>query len=133
MKKHIDSFKTVIKRVFFSEDKSLERSVAFKKNLEDKEVVNLSDKPIMIQDSKNQLGFIRKGETGFLLDGDTVKIDKKEIPIKNQETISLPVKDNFTYFVDFDKTTILRLPFPLVIRNHVESKVRSAWRLHRSR
>lgn len=103
MKKNLDSFKTVIKRVFFIEDKSLERSVAFKKNLEDKEVVNLSDKPIMIQDSKKKLGFIRKGETGFLLDGDTVKIDKNEIPIKNQETISLPVKDNFTYFVDFDK------------------------------
>ena len=63
MKKNIDSFKTVIKRVFFIEDKSLERSVAFKKNLEDKEVVNLSDKPIMIQDSKNQLTMPEQPET----------------------------------------------------------------------
>ncbi len=103
MKKNIDSFKTVIKRVFFIEDKNLEHSVAFKKNLEDREVVNLSDKPIIIQDSKNKLGFLKKGQTGFLLDGDTVKVGKNDILIKNQEEISLPVKDNFTYFVDFDK------------------------------
>lgn len=44
MKKNIDSFKTVIKRVFFVEDKGLESSVAFKKNLGEREVVNLSDK-----------------------------------------------------------------------------------------
>ena len=103
MKKNIDSFKTVIKRVFFIEDKGLETSVAFKKNLGEREVVNLSDKPILISDSKNQLAFLKKGETGFLLDGDTVKVGKKDIPIKGQEGVAFPIKDNFTYFVEFDK------------------------------
>lgn len=103
MKKNIDSFKTVIKRVFFVEDKGLENSVAFKKNLGEREVVNLSDKPVLIEDSKKQLGFIKKGETGFLLDGDTVKVGKQNISIKEQEGVTFPIKDNFTYFVEFDK------------------------------
>ena len=88
MKKNIDSFKTVIKRVFFIEDKNLEHSVAFKKNLEEREVVNLSNKPIIIQDSKNKSGFLKQGQTGFLMDGDTVKVGENNIFIKNQEGIS---------------------------------------------
>ena len=103
LKKNIDSFKTVIKRVFFIEDKTLENSIAFKKNLAEREVVNLSDKPIFVEDSKKQAGFLRKGETGFLLNGDTVKIGTQNILIKEQQDISTPIKDNFTYFIDFDK------------------------------
>lgn len=103
LKNNVENIKTVIKRVFFVEDKSLDRAIGFRKNLGDREAINLSDKPLMIKDSKNELGFLRKGESGYLLDGDTINPGKTEINIKNDETTYLPIKDSFDMFLDFDK------------------------------
>lgn len=101
--KNINSFKTVLKRVFFIEDKKLEGAVAFKRNLGEKEVVNLMDKPIFIQDSKKQAAFLKSGESGYLLEGDTIKAGNLMIEVKEQPHITLPVKDSFTFMLEFDK------------------------------
>jgi len=103
VEKNIDSFKTVIKRVFYVEDKKLEGTIGFKKNLGEKEVVNLSDKPIFLIDSKNQSGFLKSGETGYLMPGDKIKAGKNEISVPEKEGIEFPVKNSFTFFMDFDK------------------------------
>ena len=103
LKENVDNIKTVIKRVFFIEDKALDSTIAFKKNLDRKEVVNLSERPLIIKDKKNQTGFLRQGETGFVLDGDTINYGKYDIVIKDNDEVTLPVKDSFTFFVDLDK------------------------------
>ncbi len=102
LKEHSDSFKTVIKRVFFVEEKNLDRAIGFRKNLEDREVVNLSKKPLMIKDSKNRMDFIREGEHAYLLDGDKVNAGKHEISIKDDAEV-LPIKESFTHFFSADK------------------------------
>lgn len=103
IEKHINSFNTVIKRLFYIEDKSMKGALGFKKNLEDKEVINLTDKPIIIVDSKNEAGVLKSGETGFLMDGDEIRAASKRIQIEEQMGISTPVKNYFTAFIDFDK------------------------------
>ena len=103
LKENVDNIKTVIKRIFFVEDKGLDRTIGFRKNLSDRETLNLSEKPLMIKDKKNQTAFLKQGEIGYLQDGDTVNFDKHGIDILNQEETILPIKDSFTFFVDLDK------------------------------
>lgn len=103
LKENVDNIKTVIKRVFFIEEKSLDRTIGFRKNLGDKETINLSTEPLIIKDKKNQTGFLKQGEIGYLQDGDTVNFGKHGIDIREQEETILPIKNSFTFFVDLDK------------------------------
>lgn len=103
LRENVDNIKTVIKRVFFVEDKNMDRTIGFRKNLERKEALNFSDKPLMIKDSKNQSGFVEKGGCGYLVDGDRVNSTGYEIHINEQAETILPVKDSFSFFVDLDK------------------------------
>lgn len=102
--KNINSFRTVIKRMFVIEDKSLQGTVGFRRNLKDKEVVNLSDNLIFIRDNKNQTGYLKPGESGYLLDTDTVLAGGKEIPIQEREDTFLPVSSSFNHFVDLTES-----------------------------
>ena len=103
LKKNVENIKTVIKRVFFVEDKSLDRAIGFRKNLGEKEAINLSETPLVIKDSKNKCGFLKPGESGYLQNGDIVNPSKEEIHILDETEQILPIKDSFTFFVDFDK------------------------------
>lgn len=104
LKDNVNNIKNVIKRVFFIEEKQLDRTIAFRKNLGEKEAINLSEKPLMIRDSKNEAGFLAKGETGYLLEGDTVNAGGKcEIQIHEEEETAFPIKNLFNFFVDLDK------------------------------
>lgn len=104
LKENVNNIKTVVKRVFFIEDKKLDRTVAFRKNLDVKEAINLSEKPLLIKDTKNEAGFLSKGEAGYLVEGDTVNAGGGcEIKIHENPETSLPIKDLFSFFVDLDK------------------------------
>ena len=104
LKDNVNNIKNVIKRVFFIEEEQLDRTIAFRKNLGEKEAINLSEKPLMIRDSKNEAGFLSRGETGYLLEGDTVNSGSKcEIQIHEEEETALPIKNLFNFFVDLDK------------------------------
>jgi len=103
LKENVDNIKTVIKRVFYIEDKALDRTIGFRKNLENRETLNLSNEPLIIKDKKNQTGFLQQGEIGYLQDGDTVNFGKHGIEIQEHEETILPIKDSFTFFVDLDK------------------------------
>ena len=103
LKENVDNFKTVIKRVFYIEDKALDRTIGFRKNLADREAINLSADPLIIKDKKNQTGFLKQGEIGYLQDGDTVNFGKYGVDIQSHEETILPIKDSFTFFVDLDK------------------------------
>ena len=103
IEKNIESFKTVFKRMFFIEDKTLAGTLGFKKNLGEKEVVNLTEKPIFIKDAKGQTAFLKSGENGFLLEGDVIQVADKNIVIKEQQGIDLPVKNSFDFMVELDK------------------------------
>ncbi|MCD8377235.1 MAG: AAA family ATPase, partial [Candidatus Gastranaerophilales bacterium] len=58
---------------------------------------------ILIKDSKNQMGMLKNGESGYLMDGDTIKLGAKEIPFKEQEQTIFPIKNSFSAFIDFEK------------------------------
>ena len=103
LKENVENIKNVIKRVFFVEEKQLDRTIAFRKNLGEREAINLSEKPLIIKDSKNEAGFLSKGEAGYLIDGDTVNSGSFPIKIQEDPNTSLPIKDLFNYFVDLDK------------------------------
>lgn len=103
LKENVGNIKTVIKRVFFVEEEKLDRTIAFKKNLGERETINLSQKPLSIKDSKNQAGFLLQGESGYLLDGDVVNSNAFPVRIQSDPNTSLPIKDLFNHFVDFDK------------------------------
>lgn len=103
LKENVDKIKTVIKRVFIIEENGLDRTIGFKKNLENKETINLSESILPIKDSKGETGFLKKGETGYLLEGDTVNPGLHEIVINEQKQVKLPVKDYFNFFIEFDK------------------------------
>ena len=92
MKENVGNIKNVIKRVFFVEEKQLDRTIAFRKNLGEREAINLSEKPLIIKDSKNEAGFLSKGEEGYLLDGDTVNSGSFPIKIQEDPNTSLPIK-----------------------------------------
>ena len=103
LKENVSSIKNVIKRVFYVEDASLDKVMGFKKNLDQKEVINLSDQILFIKDSKNQMGFLKKGESGYVLAGDTIDPKKSGIVITDKKEIDYPIKDSITMFVEFDE------------------------------
>ena len=103
LQENVSGFKTVLKRVFFIEDKKLDRTIGFRKNLADREAVNLSDDLLFIKDSKKESSFLKKGESGFLLDGDTIIAGEQEIKIKEDDYMWLPLKENYTRFVNLEK------------------------------
>ena len=103
LKENVNNIKNVIKRIFYVEEPKLNQAIGFRKNLGEKEAINLGKEPLIIKDAKNQSGFIKQGETGYLLDGDTVNVGKHEINIQEHEETILPIKDSFTFFVDLDK------------------------------
>lgn len=103
LKENVNNIKTVIKRIFYVEEPKLDQAIGFRKNLGEREAINLGKNPLIIKDSKNQSGFLKEGEAGYLLDGDTVNAGKHEILIQEHEETVLPIKDSFTFFVDLDK------------------------------
>ena len=109
LKSNIDNIKTVIKRVFFVEDKSLDRVIGFKKNQADREAINLSDTPLMLRDSKKDCCFLNKGESGYLVDGDVLNEGKYEITIQEIKDTVLPIKDSYTFFIDMDKEVLPKI------------------------
>ena len=104
LEKHLTSFDTVIKRLFYIEDKTMKGALGFKKSAGDKEIINLTDRPIMILDSKKDSGLLRSGETAFLIDGDEVRGASKQIMIDEQMGPLLPIAKSFNVCVDFSKT-----------------------------
>ena len=103
LKENVNNIKTVIKRIFYVEEPKLEQAIGFRKNLGEREAINFGETPLIIKDAKNQSGFLKKGEAGYLLDGDTVNAGKHEIYIRENEETILPIKDSFTFFIDLDK------------------------------
>lgn len=102
LEKNISSFKTVFKRMFFIEDKNIAGTVGFKRNLAEKEAVNLSETPIFIKDAKGQKSFLQSGESGYLLEGDTITLGERSITIKEPEPTIL-IKDSYDMMIEFDK------------------------------
>ncbi len=102
LEKNLSSFKTVFKRMFFVEDKTMADAVAFKRNLASKEAVNLTENPVFIKDAKGQKSFLNPGESGYLLEGDTIKVGNKKITIKEPETTA-PLKESYDMMLELDK------------------------------
>lgn len=104
LKENVDNLKTVVKRVFFVEEKSLDRVIGFRKNLGEREAINLSEKPLIIRDAKNETSFLNKGESGYLLDGDVLNEGKQStVTIMNNEKTVLPIKNSYTLLIDLEK------------------------------
>lgn len=102
LEKNVSSFKTVFKRMFFIEDKNIAGTVGFKKNLADKEAFNLSENIIHVKDAKNQKSFLKPGESGYLLEGDTVQVGERNILIKEPEVVTAP-KASYDMMIELDK------------------------------
>lgn len=102
LKDNVESIKTVIKRVFYVEDKSLDRAIGFRKNLNNKEAINFGEKPLLLKDSKGKSSILRAGESGYLLDGDTISAGKQEIKIIQNNDIIFPIKDSYTSAHNFE-------------------------------
>lgn len=102
LEKNVSSFKTVFKRLFFIEDKKLTGTVGFKRNLVEKEAFNLSETNIFVKDTKNQKSFLKPGESGYLLEGDSILVGNRSIKIKEQEAVT-PMKDSYDMMIELDK------------------------------
>ena len=103
LKDNVESIKTVIKRVFYIEDKSLDRAIGFRKNLEKKEAINLGDKPLLLKDKNGKSNILRAGESGYLVEGDTLFSGKQEIKINENDEPILSLKDTVTSVHNFEK------------------------------
>jgi len=121
LKQSIESFDSVIKKVFFIQDDSIKGAVAFKKNSKGfTELVNLNKDNIkIVGDKPMKTYFAKKGDSLFLSEGDMVSIGDTSFKFSYEENNSLTmIRDLSVKEFDFsqqNKTLINNIN-----KNHIE-------------
>lgn len=105
LKDSLDSFKNVIKKIFFIQDETIEGAIAFqKKEGGHHTMTNLSEKSLIVQDTNNVPIFLKKGDTMYVESGDRV-FGKEQLTLSFSQKIenAFDIKKDYIKQIDLSE------------------------------